>query len=278
SFVRNAIITNCWLEGADIGIELLNCADIIVEQNIIVSGNEGIRSHSGFNISYFRNTIVDNNYGIDTNNERNSTFIENIVYANAREGLSLSYAANNTIAQNELGWNRGELTLTGETNAIDDGVYSNNWTENSYSDYSGTGAYEIEGDTNSTDYQALLLEDNVAPLLQSGETISVPRGNPSFSLSVIEDYPLLYDITIDGERLDSGYYFECVLNVALAGSSVGIHIITISLQDGARNEASFDIEVEITEEADILPTIYAIIGIAVVGSIIIAMEVYHRRK
>ncbi len=276
--IEHAVVSNCWIQGGDRGIIIEISRNVRISDCTIVSASEGIRSSSCNEVIYSNNTIVDNEYGMVLENTRNSTVSENRIYANSREGLRFGYgSSNNSIMNNILGWNERVITLLGEVNAIDNGI-SNTWSGNHLSDYDGFGVYSIQGDGNATDYDAVQLVDEEAPLLESGESITIDNTLPSLNISIDEDYPLIYELLIDGNGFDLGYYFNGRVVISLAALDIGANNITMNLLDGEGNEASFTIHIEIVQGVDPLTVVYVSIGIVVIVSIIVVMEILRRRK
>ncbi len=274
-FVQNAVISNCWIVDGDTGIEIWNSVNVTISNNHIVSTNQGLRSSSCYNSSYMQNDIVANNYGMEVDNAHYSTISENRIYSNSREGLVLSYGSyNNTITDNILGWNDPQMALFGEANAIDRGE-SNFWSGNHYSDYTGFGDYSIDGEANATDEFPVQLQDRDEPALLNQEAITLFHNSPLFNLTFVEDYPLTYEIYIDEERIDDGYYIERTIDIDLNGFDIGTYNVTIALQDGAGNEATFVLEVQILRDipaSDIFSILLTGVGISVILVVVVIWE------
>lgn len=274
---RNGKVTNCWIQDAWRGIALSWSSNMVISDNVIVSGIIGIESSIGFNHSYSGNIIVENSFGCDIN-DHNSTIVDNRIYANTRNGLTLTGGSyNNTISGNILGWNKGEMILTGGADAIDDGT-TNQWSDNSYSQYMGIGNYTISGDASAIDENPTRLADDTAPSLIAPATVSLSSDAPLFNLTFIEKHPLRYNIMVDESITSEGYCFENLTGILLNDLSPGENNMTISLLDAAGNEASFIVRIDVTQDSDELPTIYVLVGVVVVASFIVIMEIFYRNR
>lgn len=137
-----------------------------------ITGNSG---HGlavfGSNSSINSNWIVANNdTGIEVQYGNNLTISSNVICNNTAYGLYIRsntpdvVSSNNTIYNNLIGWNE-------EGNAFDDGLtnmWDNGTLGNAWSDYDGSGSYQIAGSAGSIDHFPRLLK--VFPITSRGTT------------------------------------------------------------------------------------------------------------
>ena len=117
--IKNNYIHDFNNEYAD-AIELINCRNITVEQNIVARSDSGITSYgldnfiSNCSIQY--NTIYENKYGITTAYSKD-VVVNNTIFDNTQRGITCNNA-NALVANNEIASNYDGIWLIGEENSI----------------------------------------------------------------------------------------------------------------------------------------------------------------
>jgi parallel beta-helix repeat protein len=207
------------------GIQLGMCTKMVVHENIIY-GNFGFEGECGIyvvgvNHCDFTNNIVYNNTenGIFMMDSVDCVVSHNVVYENTINGIYLLTCNRTSLLYNDFGWN--------PTNALDESgtnrknYWNNSMVGNWYSDYNGTGPYNI---TNTLDYFPSMslfagsLEDLEYELGSTGNEVIM-------AASALN--PWYYEFYINGELVDSFNWFGGNIHANVDGLDVGVHNISI---------------------------------------------------
>jgi parallel beta-helix repeat protein len=145
-----------------VGIDQILSSDNTYRLNNITGSDwGGFVSHEGENITLTNNTIFENSIGITISYASNSRVLFNIIHNNTDTGLQIGWMSTSCkIYGNELGWNIGGNAYDeGSSNQWDDGISLGNF----WSDYPGTGTYDIPGSAGSVDRFPHLIGEEYAP-------------------------------------------------------------------------------------------------------------------
>ncbi len=241
-----SVIGNTVYNNSMHGIELGGSTNAIIHDNTVY-GNFGVEGECGISVgdSDFCNITSNVVY----NNTENGIYIyqsddcivsHNIVYENSFNGIYLSSCNRTLLFYNDLGWNpTNALDIASPTreNYWDNGIVGNWW-----SDYNGTGTYNITGSAGSVDmYPSLSLyagdvADEVCELGSTGNTMVLEAQalNPwyyevydNLTLIATEDWNG-EDIIADINGFDVGVYSITIRAYHVSGHSVyGVAQLTV---------------------------------------------------
>ena len=174
--VSNGSIINCTFENLQLGINtqfsnsclFINCtfkycSDAVYLLNV---------THSALT----ENTMLFNGAGVSLYSTSECNITDNLIAYNTRNGIYLGMeTGQNCIFNNSIAYNQDEFDRIfdhGENNAVDHGS-NNQWDDNisignSWSDFSGSGVYNITGISNSVDrFPRLAHFDFIGPAIYS---------------------------------------------------------------------------------------------------------------
>jgi len=148
------------------GISIRFSTSCTIEQNeisgpdILDNIGSGISLQYSTNCTIEQNEISEFNEGIYISENNNTQISENRIYCND-VGMNLRYSViNATLYSNYIGWNELNAEDAGFANQWDDNISHGNY----WSDYDGSGIYEIIGSASSADrYPSLWDEDFLGP-------------------------------------------------------------------------------------------------------------------
>ena len=174
AFSDHCEVVDCEVQGQLFGgIRLFYSEDCVLERNIIYNNSHRWLAYGGIDLRFVANCRITGNRiywnggsGISAHTGMtNCTIVNNAIYNNSGCGISIR-GYDNTIYGNAIGWNEeGNAIDFGSDNTWDNGIDTGNW----WSDYNGTGEYEIDGIAHSVDRYPNVL----------------PNGTPSFPLDPI---------------------------------------------------------------------------------------------
>jgi len=226
------IIRNCTIKNFARGIDLNNCQKrtVKIESNTISNCKD-----FGIYVINTDNSIIENNWceycglsGIRTEDSSNTIFNGNVLYLN-EEGISIYTSNNNVLTNNTLiKNNRWGIDLIWGCNinsinynyflanvniqAVSEGT-QNNWNNNYWSDWDGTGGYDKIRGENAQDLSPLICKDKdkdelVDPIEFFLHTNSNNNDTDSDSLSDGKEILVWYtdplDSDTDGDGLTDG--------------------------------------------------------------------------
>ncbi|MDF1541453.1 MAG: right-handed parallel beta-helix repeat-containing protein, partial [Candidatus Thorarchaeota archaeon] len=208
------------------GVNLYNTTDCRVYNNTMIDVYYGVSINSSNRTRTYRNIIYNGHFGVSTGNSHELEIDNNEVYNEDGIGLNLQsttesnvtgnsiYNCNeygvvldpdchdNMLYNNEIGYDNG-------VNAVDNGS-SNNWDNGSlgnwWSDYGGSGQYDVPGTAGAIDYYPMVLLRIHLPTFERPSEINYEEGTPEIMLSweVTDYYPGYYTLYLDGTAFSSG--------------------------------------------------------------------------
>ncbi len=273
--IINGVIKDCVIEGGEHGINLINCTSIDIEGNKIVGQYScGIVVGNCYDeIVISNNRIFETNTGIYIDNTDSCIININRIYCNS-EGIHINEESSfNEIFQNSIGWN-GE-------NSYDAGSL-NFWRGNYWSDCPEiTVSYGIGGGI-SEDVDAWPLTDYTVPVINAPDIGTVIQGNASAILSwtIIEAFPLSYEIYQNNVIIDEGYLTRQTLIQPLGSLPLGEYIFTIVVRDGVGNMVTLQRVIDVVSPSgpDYLFILSFIFSIGIVASIMVILPLDYRRR
>lgn len=289
-YMRNlyhGTIDQCELVGGQYGISMMDAYDFEVSNNSIHDSTVGIHLSSVYDWSLNDNSITRCNRGIEVSGYRSeggATFRGNKVYGNSVRGIELTdYTANNTFYANQIGWNGGPPSIYPLTNADDDGA-DNSWDDNvsqgnSWSDYDGSGVYEIQGSSDSIDHYPSILIDSVQPTIEDIGDLQIWQGEsqPILEWDAFDEFPFMFEIFVDGSEEVSGPWIGKSIEFDLSTLEPGRYNITIQVSDFGGHTILDYVSVQVIAQGTIRLDVFQIL--IVVGIFVgIGVVVYIIRK
>ncbi|MFW9848408.1 MAG: NosD domain-containing protein [Candidatus Thorarchaeota archaeon] len=273
--VINGVIKDCVIEGGEHGINLVNCTSIDIEGSKIVGQYScGIVVGNCYDdIVISNNRIFETHTGIYIGNADYCIININRIYCNS-EGIHLTEESSfNQVFQNSIGWNAN--------NAYDVG-FLNTWHGNYWSDCPEiTISYGIGGGI-SEDVDAWPLTDTTMPVINAPDIGTVIQGNASALLSwtIIEAFPMSYEIYQNSAIIDEGYLTRQTLIQPLGSLPLGEYIFTIVVRDGVGNIVTLQRIIDVVSPSgpDYLFILSFIFSIGIVTSIMVILPLDYRRR
>jgi parallel beta-helix repeat protein len=151
------LIQNVTVDGGANGFDLMWCNEsTILNCSLKNTGNSGIHMYESNASSISNSSFISCQTGIWLRHVDHSSIIGNEILYNDEWGIYLdSQCENNAVYYNKIGWNtRGNAEDDGAVNLWDDDISRGN----AWSDYSGSGVYDIPGDAGSVDRYPEVLE------------------------------------------------------------------------------------------------------------------------
>jgi parallel beta-helix repeat protein len=191
-------------------------------------------------------TIIDcitfyNTRGLVLEQTNRCQIMNNSMYGNWQYGVEISTSShNNSIYGNSIGWNDWHNAFDeGKDNCFDD----NSTIGNYWSDYTAQELYMVPGSANSVDSFAQFLLDYIAPFLSNHPDIEIDIDTDGNTLtwSAYDEFPHSYIIWENEERLGPFIWPGGNITVSLDHLELGTHEFTITVFDGAGNQASDDV-------------------------------------
>ncbi len=250
SNVENGRVENCEIKRGVNGISITDSHNIVMESSLIHSSRFGIYLKGTSNSTIVCCNSFYNNRGVVLDESNHCKILNNKIYGNWYHGIELSSSChNNSIYGNSIGWNGASSQYwynaidDGEDNFFDDNISIGNY----WSDFNELEEYMISGDANSVDSFAQLLEDYTSPILVPLNDIEIKHESVGNKLTwlVYDEYPRFYRIRENQVNLIISVWLGGNISVSLDQLSVGVHTITITIYDGANNEASDEVLVTV---------------------------------
>ena len=250
SNVENGKVEYCEIINAANGITIIDSLDCTVENTSIYSTLNGIYLNRVSNSTIVGSSIFYNDVGILLERTDHCQIRNNTVYGNWEYGIEiLPLSHNNSVYRNSIGWNdflspdRHNAIDNGENNFFDDNISVGNY----WSDFNESESYMIHGVANSKDSFAQLLEDDVAPIILPlhDSAIDVETVGKTLTWSVYDVFPKSY-LILENEMITMRDVWPGGnITIGLDHLRIGTHAITITITDGAGNEASDEVLVSV---------------------------------
>ncbi|MGY5858711.1 MAG: NosD domain-containing protein [Candidatus Thorarchaeota archaeon] len=224
----NKVSNNTISGNSDVGVGFIACKENIIDHNIILNDHIGVFIYGSNNMTVANNTVTGGDTGVyvhsgDDNKIANNTILENDY------GFSMGPTAdNNTIYLNIIAYSTSE-------NAIDDGR-DNKWNSttwgNYWSDYSGSGVYNIPGDGGYIDYHPFSY-DTRAPTIDHPVDVEYVEGTTGHSITwnATDFHPSHYEIVDNGTEVITHDWNGDLITVTIDSFEVGIHNIEVNVHD-----------------------------------------------
>jgi parallel beta-helix repeat protein len=227
----NCFVTESRIEGG-VGLAVssnIECTNFNISTNTVIGEANGIY-FSGDDSFISKNSVSSAYYGIALGKAANNTISSNTLYQ-SKIGVQLdNEASNNFLYYNKFAYSDFFQALDyGDDNVWDDGISRGNF----WSDYSGTGVYNISGNPSSVDrYPHSLVEAN-PPLITDQENQTIVQGNPDAHIrwKIADTNPLKFEIHVNNslEVADSWDGSDIVFD--LSTLEIGVYKITLTVYD-----------------------------------------------
>ncbi|MFX1578240.1 MAG: right-handed parallel beta-helix repeat-containing protein [Promethearchaeota archaeon] len=241
--VENGRIEQCEVNGGASGLELNEAMDCSAIENSFYGCYNGLLFFNSANCTITENKIHNNQVGVKLDWTEYCDILNNTVYSNFEFGIEIaSNSDNNTCYGNSIGWNHVRSDSeqnaidNGEDNLFDDGSSIGNlWT-----DFNESEPYQVYGDAATIDHYAGLMEDNIDPVIvpQYDTVIDVESVGNSLTWLVGDEFPASFIVEEDDVQVILGVWNGDQITIDLDHLSIGIHEVTVTIYDGAGNEAS----------------------------------------
>jgi len=240
------VIANNSVSGTHRGIDLNYYASYnTVESNYVAGNDKGvyISGHAEYNTVRF-NTIFANLDGVYINRANHNKVHNNTIHGNTYAGL---YCEVNSF-ENQIYLNTFLNNYDG--NAYDFGV-GNNWNStlrgNHWSDYSGTGVYNIPGAAEAYDYHPIPEPETIPPEIDHPDDVVILEGTTENHIiwSPGDDHPSRYIIYQNSTEMRSGSWIGNNISLSIDNLSQGAYNFTIVVYDFFDNWISDEVTVTV---------------------------------
>jgi len=235
---NHSVIEQCYLEGGRNGINTYNTIGTKIDDCVCYDATYGISLSYSSMVEVANCRILRNSVGIRLIGADICNISSNKVYKNSDVGIDVRLdASQNLFSRNMIGWNRG---VGNEYNAADYGS-ENSWIGNRWSDYDPPGPYQVEGWAVSNDTTALVLNDQIAPVVEEHEDVFFAEGTENMQIrwNASDSFPLYYEVTYQGEVIVTKTWAIPTVVFPLDNLGAGEYRFTLTTYD-ARSRASID--------------------------------------
>ncbi len=237
------------IDGSQYGqIILFNCSGMTVQDGFFNRASIGITLVLSVYCNLINNTVSGNIYGMYFSYSSHNTMTNNTILYNNQCGVILTPVSDNNLFY----LNRFSNKNLRYGNVYDYG--NNQWNSthvgNGWSDYSGSGVYNISGGapstTTSVDYYPFRYDapDTTPPTINQPEDIEYVEGTTGHSITWITYDPLLYYYVVYQDSTDvmfrfwTNYWYGRTITANIDGLSVGVYSYTIEVHDTSWNSVS----------------------------------------
>lgn len=239
--VENGLIHDSYIRGGSTGVSLLFSVGCIVRESVFFDSFNGIEIYGSENCTILDCKTFSNTIGISVDYSNASVVTNSSIYNNTEGVIVGVYSDGTRIYRNKIGWNAFNAynhgNNTGFTNGIDIG--------NAWSDYDGSGSYEVGGLHPTTDFFATILIDFESPSIDSplDKVFDIDSNGETLTWAVSDEFPYVYLLYIDDVPQDLEIWDGREITISLDTLAEGTHTLIMTLQDGAGNVASDEVVV-----------------------------------
>lgn len=229
------VANNTITSSTGIGIGTIACLGLMIENNVLSGHSQyGIFLSGSPNNTVVGNIILENDIGVYTNNDGNK-ILNNTISRNNIGVTLTSTSDENLVSLNEF-------ILNVLHNANDDGD-SNNWNMtiygNYWSDYVGSGVYNIPGVGGAIDYHPFIY-DAIPPSINHPDDLNYAVGtighNITFEAS--DDHPSYYLVLKNNSFFVTATWDGGTITINVDGLQVGVYEFKIIVYDSFGNAAT----------------------------------------
>ncbi len=242
----NTIVNNT-ISGNDYGVYLYPSSNNTVVNNTISgNSNRGVYFYFSSNNIVMNNTISGNYYGVFFTSSSDNTVVNNTISGNSNRGVYISSSSDNLIYLNVIADNDNG-------NAYDSGT-GNHWNTtgmgNYWSDYTGTGVYNVPGSAGSIDYYPFIYPpDTSLPSIDQPADMDYEEGTTGNTITWTpsDAHPSHHVVYRNGTEVASVSWDGSSITVEVDGLSVGIYNYTIVVYDISGNWVSDEVIVTVID-------------------------------
>lgn len=239
--VENGLIQDCYIRGGSIGASLVLSVDSIVKDSVLFDCYNGIEIFESENCTILDCKIFSNRLGISIEYSNGSIVTNSSIYNN-EDGLQIGiYSDSTRIYRNKIGWNLFNANNNGNNTEFTNGID----TGNAWSDYDGSGGYEVGGFYHTIDTFATTLDDFDSPMIDSpiDRVFDIDSTGETLTWVVSDEFPYVYLLYIDDVPHGIEIWDGREITVSLDVLSEGTHSLVMTVQDGVGNVASDEVMV-----------------------------------
>jgi len=232
--VENGLIRDCYIKGGSNGVSLLLSVDCIVNESVFFNNYNGIQIYGSENCTILECKIFNNIVGMSIDYSNGSIITNSSVYSNSNRGVSIGDLSDGAVIyRNNIGWNGVNAYDNGQNSDFTNGV----GTGNAWSDYDGSGGYEVPGLSSAIDTYATILIDGNRPLIDS----PIDSYGETLTWIASDDFPFSYLLYIDDIPQDLEIWDGREITISLDALPVGTHTLVMTVQDAAGNVESDEV-------------------------------------
>jgi len=299
----NNTVTSNTMIGNEYGVLIYSTSGIEVVHNNISESSSGVTLTLSTDSRVANNNIFGNDLGVSiTQSSYNNTIVNNNISENTKYGVEIIESSDNTVVYNTLLGNSvcgitisftssnnlmylNSLINTENKNAGDSGT-DNHWNSsalgNYWSDYTGTGVYEILG--NGIDYHPLMYppEPN-KPTIDSPEDMEYREGTTGHSITWTPNdaSPSHYVVYRNGTQVVSDSWNGTSITVEVDNLTMGVYNYTIVVYDAMGNYTSDTVYINVQSSTTLLFgfELSLVLGmLSVFGVIVVVVILKHRKR
>ncbi len=252
-----------------------NCR--VTNNTSVLNSGAGFRLERCTNCTFDADNAVQNEWdGITMQLMSSCIFKDNLLCTNAGYGIeSFSGSVSSDLTNNSIGWNSNgnAAEYTSE----------NFWLGNKWSDYNGSGLYQISGWANATDTSPSLLVDNLPPVIYGPVDIDHVLDNESFTLRwyAWDCQPSRFQIYLNGSMIMEQDWTRSFVQRQIGPLDKGVYTIKLHAYDINGNIAVDYVWVHVyssKEDAGIFIDISVAASILLIALTIIIYDYLHPRN
>ncbi|TXT54244.1 MAG: hypothetical protein BAJATHORv1_80051 [Candidatus Thorarchaeota archaeon] len=223
--------------------EFAFCNNCTMRDSVFAGNQRGFFVEQSSDITITNSRFFGNDEGVMVYGTKNCTITNNRIYSN-RIGIEMIIISGTSIVNNNsIGWNA-------QGNAIDT-FTSINWDGNYWSNYDGESVYELDQSNDVFDNNPEILVDELAPLITSPMNVLQEEGigNTTLIWTINDDFSYQYSLERNNSEIEAGLIIHENLGFDLGQLEVGVYVFELVVSDGAGNQKSDSVTIEIVEGA-----------------------------
>ncbi|MFW9926830.1 MAG: NosD domain-containing protein [Candidatus Thorarchaeota archaeon] len=248
--IESSTVTGSTYEGI---LVLLSQNATLTDTTVTECGGTGVSLWESSYSNVLGNILDYNAVGILVGGSEEVNVLANRIRWNSEYGIQIPWAQYCTFYGNYIGFN-------GIDNAFDDGT-NNYWDDgdsigNKWSDYSGSGYYNVPGLAESIDHYPDLLIDASFPIVDDTGDLVYTQGTTGHVIiwDAYSTHPFSYEIYKDGILHTSVPWNGGLISINVDGLSVGEYNFTLVVIDDADQTASDTVMVTVNPAVIVITT------------------------
>jgi len=235
---------------------------VFLGKDLVASGNWNNTTPitvniTGLDIGYHQYMLYVNDTNGNSATDNVTVFVHTNDIPNITGPEDFSFTYGNLSAKivwNTNGTYKAKFNITRNGTVIASGAWNFEKYELPLNDLK-VGVYEFVLSVNDTSYHSVsdkvivtVLPDTVSPTITHANDVTYARGtiNNYITWNVSDDYPGLYNVTIDGKMWVNGTWTSGQLRVNIDGLGEGVHTLVIRIYDRYGNYAEDTVQITVT--------------------------------